>query len=354
MNRPRWSWKVWPARRLVQVAVVLVMLALPLVSRYANYLAARQVDKVIEQWDGAVQGELLAGADRALRAGLPDGEGGVPTRRPRKAVLERTALFYGSPWSARLFGLSLTDLLAGAESAFASHRVATVLLVGLAVPFLGTLLLGRVFCSWICPMGLLFELGDKLRRGLRFLEISPLAVRFSRANKYLLLARESHTFVMALFDRAEAGRPGFAVVGLTGATLFLLALVGLEVFVAPRFWCATLCPGGALYSLAGRFRLLRVRRNQATCTHCTLCDVACPMALKPMTDRTGMECDNCGICIDVCPERSLVFRAATTSAGFRPVPPPAPDTSAQASSPSPADAGAGRGGGRSGSPLIAA
>jgi len=334
--------RVWPVRRLVQLLAIAVLVLLPISARYQHYLTSRQVEKLEQKWQETAQGAMLGTADRLLRAGIPDGESGVPTRRPRKAMLERAHAFYGSPWSARLFGVSFTDLLAGAESFCASHGGTAVLLVGLAIPLIATLLLGRVFCSWICPMGWVFEITHKLRALLGFLELPPLKVRFWNANKYVLLgvglaagalvglpllhyvyppavlSREVHTWIMTQFDRAEAGRFGLALAGLTGGTLFLLAIAILEIAVAPRFWCSTLCPGAAVYALVGGLRAVRVRRNIATCTKCGECDVACPMALHPMTDRTGLECDNCGICIDVCPEDSLGYKLSLSSAGFVP------------------------------------
>jgi ferredoxin-type protein NapH len=331
---------VWPWRRLVQLLVVVVMVALPVIARYSNYLAARQLDKLTERWDGSLQGELLVASDGLMRLGLPDGEGGVPTRRPRQAILDRTGQLQGSPWSARLGALSLTDPLAGAESAVASRAFPEVLLIGLLVPLILTLLLGRVFCGWICPMALLADLAVKLRRLLRFLELPLPNVRFWKGNKYVLLGlglvfalvvglpvlhaiyppalfgREAHGLVGGLFDRAESGALGFALVGLTGASLFLLLVFLAEVAFAPGFWCQSLCPGGALYALLSKLRLLRVRRNVEACSPCKLCDQACPLALGPSHDLTGVECDACGLCLDACPSSALGFHLATTDAAY--------------------------------------
>ena len=332
---------IWPARRTVQVLVILALFACPVLARYSHYLSARKLDKVMEKWEGTLQGSLLAGTDRAIRVGIPDGEGGVPERRPRKAILQRSRLIYGSPWSMNLLGLSVTDLLAGAESIAASRTVRWVLLSSLLVPLILTGLLGRVFCGYICPMGLLFDISAKVRTLLRrLLEIRPLSVRVSRGNKYILLGvgllivigaglpllhllyppailgREVHGFVMALFDRAENGYLGLALAGLTGASVLLLGLILLEIFVAPRFFCQSICPGGAIYSLLGRFRLLRVRRKIAGCDLCGICNQRCPRGLLPMNDATGMECDNCGLCVDVCPTRAMTFRVSLTDASL--------------------------------------
>ncbi len=324
--------RAWPFRRVVQVSVLMALFALPLVSRYSHYLYARQLDKLNEQWAGTTQGVLLEATDATMRIGIPDGEGGVATRRPRKAILERAKDFYGSAWSARIFGVSMTDLLAAAESTFASKGITWVLFIGILIPLIATFLLGRVYCGWVCPMGFLFDMGYKLRGLIRFLEIRPLNVRFWTGNKYILLGigllfslvtalpllhyvyppallgREAHSFVMALFDRAEAGRMGLVLTGLTGASLFLLGLMAFEIAVAPGFWCKSLCPGGAIYSLLGRYRMLRAKRIESTCTACGDCNRICPRGLQPMVDKVGMECDNCGLCVDVCEPRSMVFR----------------------------------------------
>ena len=76
--------RAWPFRRVVQVSVLMALFALPLVSRYSHYLYARQLDKLNEQWAGTTQGVLLEATDATMRIGIPDGEGGVATRRPRK------------------------------------------------------------------------------------------------------------------------------------------------------------------------------------------------------------------------------------------------------------------------------
>jgi ferredoxin-type protein NapH len=331
----RSRWPIWPWRRAVQAGVLLTLVAIPVLARYRHYLTARQIDKVSAAWKGTAQGWALDAADRAVRVGLPDGEGGVPTRRPRTAILARTEAVYGSPWSARAFGVSATDPLAVLESASASRSLPWVLLAGLLLPAAGTLLLGRVFCGWICPMGLVFDVTAAVRRAAaRALELSLPELKVWRGNKYILLgaglvfalatgvavlhyvyppavlAREAHGFVAAQFDRAERGLGGLALAGIGAGGVFLAALALLEFTVAPRLWCRSLCPGGAAYSLLGAARVLRIRRNAATCTACVRCNIVCPRSLDVMRDRMGIECDNCGVCVDACPERSLAFRVA--------------------------------------------
>ncbi|RMD99177.1 MAG: 4Fe-4S binding protein, partial [Deltaproteobacteria bacterium] len=80
----------------------------------------------------------------------------------------------------------MTDLLAGAESFVASWNFTVAFWTGLLLPLLLTLLLGRVFCGWICPAGFLFDMTAKVRTFVKFLEIHPPSLRIWRGNKYVL------------------------------------------------------------------------------------------------------------------------------------------------------------------------
>jgi ferredoxin-type protein NapH len=232
--------------------------------------------------------------------------------------------------------VTLTDPLAALESVVASRSLPRVLLLGVLIPLLGTIVLGRVFCSWICPVGFMLELNGKLRKLLRFLEIKPGNVKLWAGNKHVLLAtglavsfvvglpvlgylyppallaREAHNGVTMMFDRAEGGMLGFSAAGLTLASWFLLAIALVELGFGSRIWCRSLCPGGSLYALLGRWRVVRVRRQEEDCTKCGQCVVACEMGLSPMTDFTGMECDNCGKCVESCGDDALHYRLATS------------------------------------------
>ncbi len=317
--------KLQVARRLVQILVVVYIIAVPAVARYVNYLSARELDKNIEKWDGELQGDALVGLDRVFRA-MPDGEIERMDQlvRNRGQVLDYAQEVRGGMWSAEIGELSITDPLAAAESVAASGTAEKVLLISLIFPLIVTLLLGRVFCSWICPVNLLLEFTDKLRKVLRFLELKPRDIRFSRWIKHTLLAtglvlaaflampvlgyvyppaivgRELHDLVFGLFDSAEIGEYGFNINGLTWLSLVLVVIMAVEITVSRRWWCRYICPGGALYSLLGAARLVRVRRKKEGCTRCGTCITSCTMGLSPMTDKMGIECDNCGVCISHC------------------------------------------------------
>lgn len=324
--------KIGIARRTVQVLVVVFMLLVPVLARYQNYVAARELDRVLEKWSGTVAGTVLETVDDVMRA-LPGGERerAGHARRDRDQALAYAQVARGGPWSATVGPVSMTDPLAGAESVVASRTLPWVLGVSLLLPIAATLLLGRVFCSWICPMGFLLELTDRLRGVARFLEIRPRDLRPSRLTKYgvlvagllltavlsvpvlgyvyppAIVGREAHDVVFAFFDRAEMGRFGPWAGGLSWMALLLIAIVAFEVFVSRRWWCRYVCPGGALYSLIGWARPVRVELDEDRCTQCAQCVAACPEGLNPMKNQMGLECDSCGECIASCGDDALGY-----------------------------------------------
>ena len=106
------------------------------------------------------------------------------------------------------------------------------------------------------------------------------------------------------------GHPGYAL-GLPVAVVFL-TLVGLGAW-APRFWCRSFCPLGALLGFLGRFAPLRRHVNEE-CSSCGLCERTCKMGAIPAEtpERTlTAECILCWNCV-ACPTRAnyIGFRRA--------------------------------------------
>ena len=299
-------------RRGVQLATVGLLLTLVSTSLYAHYHAARALDDLAgkEGWRWRLM-ELLDVVLGRLEDPI--------------ALLDG---FGGTLWSMRLGPIDITDPLAAAEVLFTTASLPLTLAVSVLIPVVGTALLGKVYCSWFCPGYLLFEISGKLRGLLRLAEIQPASVEFSILNKYLLLAAGlvvaamlGAPFFSLVYPPAVISRTAHSLVfgvSVTGGLLLMGGLLLVELLVSPRWWCRTICPGGALYGLLGWGRPLRVALVPGRCDGCRTCGPACEMGLDPVRESSGIECDNCGRCLAVCPQVALAWKLAAPRVRFEP------------------------------------
>jgi polyferredoxin/ferredoxin len=239
-------------------------------------------------------------------------------------------------WPINLF-LNL-DPLVGAATVLSTHTLYKGLLWGLLTVVV-TLLLGRVFCGWVCPFGTLHQFfgwlgmrGRKLKQRFAANEYrSGQVVKYYILTAFLVLAALPiggfailqtglldpiplvHRSVnLALLPIAESlGRPLSAVPRLyDGAWLiggFFIAML-LMNFVIPRFFCRFVCPTGALLGLLSRFAVLRIHKKSTLCTHCELCQTACEGACEPAEKIRLSECLMCMNCLDdSCAKNFLTF-----------------------------------------------
>jgi ferredoxin-type protein NapH len=124
--------------------------------------------------------------------------------------------------------------------------------------------------------------------------------------------------VATIYPPAIVGREIYYSIALDGFSIgavFFVATLLFDLLVARRGFCLYLCPGGALYSLLGRFRLLRVQRIVEGCNDCAQCNAVCEFGLNPLRDGFGQECNNCTACIAVCPTDALTFKLSLKDQG---------------------------------------
>lgn len=222
-------------------------------------------------------------------------------------------LLAGNLSAASLVGVPLADPFALLQILASRHPVATEGLLGAAIVLSVYVLLGRVFCAWVCPMNMVTDAAAWLRSrlGVRAdLAVSP-AVRYWIMGLALLLslvtgvaAFEWVSPVSMLHRELIFG----AGLGLSVAVAIFL----LDAFVIRSGWCGRLCPLGAFWSLAGSAAQLRVGFDDASCSRCDQCVDVCPEPQVLRFDRMAQvgfinagACSNCARCIVACPEDSL-------------------------------------------------
>ncbi len=223
----------------------------------------------------------------------------------------------GTTWSGTFFDLNLSDPLAVLGQTAASKSVYTPFLITALIPIIFTVIFGRFFCGWICPATFLYELNTNLGAWLHKSGFPIGQKRFDRRIKYLVLviglilsAATGSVLLAAIYPPAIIGREIYYAIALGGfgvGIVFFVITLFFDLLVARRGFCRYLCPGGAFYSLLGRYRLLRIKREVKTCNDCKKCTAICEFELDPMRDDFGQECNNCTACIAICPTDALVF-----------------------------------------------
>lgn len=264
-------------------------------------------------------------------------------------------------WPADLF-LRLNPLVAFLTSVASRTVVTTVFWTGLVMALL-TIIFGRFFCGFVCPLGSTIDFSDRfLLNKIRSSSRRP--PRYLQRLKYMLLFG---LFILALYgallplfmDPISLFTRIFAIVinpfiKLTGLELLTVTspvrgLVGLDMpnlltiktpvfygtffvtmlFVAvlaggfwdKRFWCQYVCPSGALLGLLSRIPLFRRAHFASGCNSCGACSRVCPTRA---IDATGVartntaECVTCGLCTRIKDACSGFRFAAPKSASIKP------------------------------------
>lgn len=189
-----------------------------------------------------------------------------------------------------------------------------------------SLIFGRFFCGWICPIGTLTDLIRAVFPQKKHKKVKQTHSRQPWLRYYILAAAVGAAIFslrflgildpLVIFHRASASlanslvvlsRSGFRAAAVFGSLLFLIILV-LEVW-RPRTWCRSLCPLGALLGLVSRFRLLQRLVSPELCTGCRRCERSCEMnAISEsgiLTDYT--QCTFCLECSGECPQSGIRF-----------------------------------------------
>lgn len=210
----------------------------------------------------------------------------------------------------------------------ASNTKAPFYVFGIIILF--GLLLGRVICGFLCPIGLIQELLYKIK--------SP-KVKKNRVTrvlsyfKYILLAVLVIIIPLA-YSGISSAIPAFCKYICPSGTLLgsvsllangnnddffsmlgplftwkfcvlVLIIVG-SIFIY-RIFCRFLCPLGAIYGFFCRIAMLGIKLDKQKCVDCGLCIQTCKMDIRHVGDH---ECIHCGDCLKVCPTKAISWKGS--------------------------------------------
>ena len=207
-----------------------------------------------------------------------------------------------------------------------------------------TLVFGRIYCSIICPLGIMQDIfirfGKKHRfrysperKGLRyavlvvfivclivgFAPVTTLLAPYSAYGRIVnSLFRPVYDMLnntLMVFDmRMDGYHIGYTEIWMRSVGTFaiaILTLVGLGwlAWRHGRSYCNTICPVGTILSLFARVSLLRVQVNETKCNKCSLCERNCKASA--IDSKTGKidysRCVVCGDCLDSCKHGALAY-----------------------------------------------
>jgi MauM/NapG family ferredoxin protein len=221
-----------------------------------------------------------------------------------------------------------------------------------------TLIAGRAWCGWICPLGTALDMFHPLRwknkqpaipeasRGVKhfllitilasallgslwliFLDPVTIVIRTLTESVYpaidrIVTAVETAAYGVPVLRPAASAlepilrpvllpaNPAFTAGGALIAAFFI-GIFALNYF-APRFWCRYLCPLGSMLGLIGKVAIFRREIDPAACNQCGACTRVCPTGtIRPDKNYASdpAECTMCLDCVSVCPRSGQSFPA---------------------------------------------
>ena len=174
-----------------------------------------------------------------------------------------------------------------------------------------------MFCSWVCPINIVTDAANWLRRKLGISHIQK-RVYMSRNIRFWVLGLSLVLSLLMGLTAFELVSPisilhRGLIFGMGFGFAVVLIIFFFDLLVHENGWCGYVCPLGGFYSLIGKFSLIRVRHNVDNCTECMKCKDVCPekevlFMVTKFSETVKMgACTNCARCIDVCDDNALNF-----------------------------------------------
>ncbi len=227
-----------------------------------------------------------------------------------------------------------------------------LVITGLIFLLVITLLFGRVYCSFLCPLGVMQDFSIALSRRFGWLKNhsfqKPLGwLRYSILTLTIALALFGSFVLVNLLDPYSlTGRiinhvlePAFvwlyntaieipkffniylfqketAYIPLLALVITLLLFSGI-LFISARYgrlYCNTVCPVGSLLGLISRFSIFKFTLDENHCTQCLRCETVCKAGCINPNEKTidMTRCVACFNCVAACPQPAIKYQYASS------------------------------------------
>jgi len=228
----------------------------------------------------------------------------------------------------------------------------SVATLGFVIVIVLTFLIGRFYCSTICPLGVIQDVVTYLsrrffsRKKMFFKSKKPLNwLRYSILVLSFVVTLMGFSFILIMIDPySVAGRfftylarPLVIIVNnalaaiwgaegsyvvyrmeviwavllvLSTTVVFLMTIIYMS-FTRGRLYCNTICPVGTLLGLISKVSLFKVRINQLSCSICAKCVSVCKSECINLKSQTVdySRCVSCFNCLAICPDKAIDFKS---------------------------------------------
>ena len=258
-----------------------------------------------------------------------------------------TVMFLGLTWLFLDFTGTAHVFLSWMAKVQLLEAVLALNVVVVAALVLLTLVFGRIYCSVICPLGIMQDLfgwlGKRVKKNrytyskaltpLRWAVCAVFVVAlvrgfgslaqllapysaFGRIATNLLqpvyvagnnvLASIAEHYDSYAFYHSDVWMRSAISLGIAAVTLAVLAVLAWR---NGRTWCNTICPVGTVLSLFAKFSWLKIRFDEDKCKNCSLCTKNCKASCIDFKTHTvdATRCVVCGDCIERCKFGALKY-----------------------------------------------
>ena len=219
-----------------------------------------------------------------------------------------------------------------------------------------TLLTGRIYCSIICPLGVMQDFIAWLRRKKNKYNYSPAkhVLRYSvlvvacaslalgvawlggLIFPYSTYGRIVSTIFAPLYKLANNGLASiaehydsyafysvdvwFKSIGALVVALLSLGVIAVLAWKNGRTWCNTICPVGTLLGLISKQSFLKINIDAEKCKNCRKCERNCKAACIDLDTHTVdySRCVVCGDCLEECKFDALKFSSCSAPLATNP------------------------------------
>jgi polyferredoxin len=262
-----------------------------------------------------------------------------------------TVMFLGLTWLFLDFTGTAHAFLSWMAKVQLLEAVLALNVVVVAALVLLTLVFGRIYCSVICPLGIMQDLfgwlGKRVKKNRYTYSKALTPLRWAVCAVFLIaLVRGFGSLAQLLAPYSAFGRiatnllqPVYVAgnnvlasiaehydsyafyhsdvwmrsaisLGIAAVTLVLLAVLAWR---NGRTWCNTICPVGTVLSLFAKFSWLKIRFDEDRCKNCSLCTKNCKASCIDFKNHTVdyTRCVTCGDCIESCKHGALSYGRKT-------------------------------------------